>query len=252
MSSPQSTKLLTVSLVLVLILVSGCNRSESTPPTRDSESVVSSLPPFKTKEPERYRAKRITTSEEYRSGSSQTASRTTTTFIFRSGVNRREEYESENEKLIYLENVNGRFIIAPALKSYADLSGDGSVNRLPTDEIAGTNVTEGLLIDAPVSALYQPIGAEEVNGRRTVKYLVRQTPNETNAAGHNSFVWVDDDLGLPIRSESTHTEAGTTIRFVTELQEISTQVDEKLFEIPSGFQKVEVRQLSQRNAEPQQ
>ena len=195
---------------------------------------------------------RVTTSEEVNAGSAASITHTSVTVIFRSGANRREEYKSDKAEIVYLENETGRFVLVPALKSFGDLNSSTNTTKTPlVDDLTAANLTHGLLADTSTSAIYQPIGAEELNGRRTVKYLVRQNLNAADADTRDTFVWVDDELGMPIRSESTHTAAGKTFRFVTELRELSTQVDEKAFAIPNEYQEVEYRQLSQRIAELQ-
>jgi outer membrane lipoprotein-sorting protein len=241
-------------IVAPLLILSGCSRltTESNSSPRNPEVLVSSRPPFNTKEPERYRAMRVTTSEEANSGSSPAITQTSVTVIVRSGPNRREEYKSNQTELVYLENQNGRFLLVPALKSFGELNTQNAItSALPLDDANGANVTQGLLADASASAVYQPLGAEEFNGRRTIKYLVRQNLNAADTASRDTFIWVDDELGIPIRSESTHNAAGKTFRYLTELREISTQVDEKAFVIPTGYQQVEFSHLSQRIAKLQ-
>lgn len=234
-------------LVLLVFLVA-CNRaSNDTQPSQPAvQTVVSSRPPFKTKEPERYRATRVTTSEEYSAGSSAFVTQKTMTRIFRSGVNRREEHDSSNgRQWIYLETTSGRFVLIPALNSFAELTGSAALPSEPIED----GMSEHLLRNMPVESFYQAFGSEELNGRRAVKYLVRQKSNAAEGNNRDTFVWIDDELGMPIRSESAHTEAGKTFRFVTELLEIEIDVDEKLFEIPKGFQKIEHTKLLQRIAE---
>lgn len=242
--------------LLIAILLSpavACNRFTGTPstPTDSVTPVISSRPPFQTKEPERYRAIRVITSEEYFPNSSPVAARSTTTKLFKAGTNRREEYEAaKGLQLVYLENAVGRFVFVPSIKSYAELN-IGTAPKIPQLDEAQTsaNVTQGLLAEAAIAATYQLLGPEQLNGRKTIKYLVRQSPAETTATPRDTFIWVDNELGMPIRSESTYTEAGSVFRFSTELREISNQVDENVFALPPGLQKLEHTQLMQRIAE---
>lgn len=235
---------------LVLLAV-GCNRlTSNTPsPPETVEPVLSSRPPYKTREPERYRATRVTLSEESVAGATPTTTQTTTTRVFRSGVNRREEYESPNgNTLVYLENGSGRFVIIPGLKVFAELSTGSLPVPLP-QETASTDLTNGVLTENVVEAIYQTLGAEELNGRRTVKYLVRESSGDAGEAGRDTFVWIDDEMGMPIRSESTHTEGATSVHFITELRDVSIDVNEDVFQLPKDFVKVEHAKLLQRMAE---
>jgi hypothetical protein len=240
-------RLIVVSLLLLALLACSRNPQSSSPTQTTVKTVTSSRPPFKTKEPERYSAKRVTSSEEYSSGN-LTSSHGTTTQVLRSGLQRRDEYESSaGVNLVYIENSSGRFLIVPSLQLYAELYASPS-NDLPVEGFE-YNGAQGLLSSTAVEAEYQSLNVEEVNGRRCVKYLVRQNPSSGPEASRDSFVWVDEELLMPIRLESTRTDADKTYRFVTELRDITTQVDEKVFRVPAGYQKIEHQQLLQRIAQ---
>jgi len=150
--------------------------------------------------------------------------------------------------MVYVENSAGWFLIIPSLQLYAELNASAS-NVLPA-EVSGENATQVPLDSSPREAEYQVLSGEDLNGRRALKYLVRQIlDSDPTASSRDSFVWVDEELSIPIRSESTRTDAGKTFRFVTELRDISTQVDDKSFEVPAGYQKVEHKSLLQRIAQ---
>jgi outer membrane lipoprotein-sorting protein len=239
-------RLIVVSLLLLAFLACGRNPPTPSPTQTTVKPVTSSRPPFKTKEPERYSAKRVTTSEEYSSGN-LTSSHQTTTQIHRSGLQRRDEYESSaGVNMVYIESSSGRFLVVPSLQLYAELN--ASSNGLPVEGVED-DVTAGLLSSTAVEAEYQPVNDEELNGRRCVKYLVRQNPGSEPEASRDSFIWVDEALAMPIRLESRRADAGKTYRFVTELRDITTQVDEKVFRVPPGYQKIEHQQLLQRIAQ---
>src|SRR2546428_11175356 len=89
-----------------------------------NQNAASSVPPFSTKEPERYQATRIFTSVEYRNGAADSAPETVTTkmLIARDGGKRREEYNSAEATTVYLEIPTGRFVLLPSKRLYADLS----------------------------------------------------------------------------------------------------------------------------------
>jgi hypothetical protein len=72
--------------------------------TNATEQVVSSTPPFRTKEPDTYRALRTTTF--INSGG---LPKITKILIARDGAFRREE----NDELVVLENDKGRFLLLP-------------------------------------------------------------------------------------------------------------------------------------------
>src|SRR5512132_1345947 len=87
-------------LIFVVLLVGGCRsqRERATTLNAASEIVVSSTPPFQTKEPERYRATRTTTIV---TADGKTV--ITKSSIARDGEMRRNESETGSKKIAYLD-----------------------------------------------------------------------------------------------------------------------------------------------------
>ena len=88
--------------------------------------------------------------------------------------------------------------------------------------------------------------AETVNGRATMKYRV--TLKGKTGAGNEitteSLVWVDENLGMPVKSEMTSTGNGASGTHVTmELRDIKETVDSSVFELPPDYRKVEARDI---------
>jgi len=170
------------------------------------------------------------------------------TIIARDGDRRREDYKSPaGEKISYLQLPEGTYVLLPAKKLYAELkpetsgSGDDRATSVPPDFSP-----DKLLNEMRPESRYEKLGAETVNGRAATKYRVT-VRGKTGAAKEvttESVVWVDDSLGMPIKTETTSTgRAGSWAMITMELRDIKETIDAGLFDLPSDYRKVEVKQL---------
>lgn len=228
-------RLLTILLVTAIYSLS-CSKGAQPSAQTSSSSVVTATPPFKTKEPETYQALRSITFTPGASGQS-TASTIT---IARDGDKRREEDNSGNKSVVYLDLPDGTFVLLPDEKIYAERVGPSAFVRSQDGQ---DSFEEVYVHTAPIQSTYQNLGAETVNGTTTTKYKV--TVNSATNSGvteSETLIWIDDGLGMPVKSE-THSAAGTR---TMELSKISLSVDKALFAIPKDYQKVEMQVLQQR------
>ena len=226
-----------------LALLSSC-RSKSSQPSAElaAAQVVSSIPPFQTKEPERYQALRTITISK-----AAGESIVTRTLIAKDGNSRRDAYEtSTTEKIVYLDLPDGRFILLPVAKLYADVGSEAASARdssdLKDDSSAGS---PDLLLNADrIETQYQRLGGEIINGLNTSKYrvLVNTSARGTVSTGE-SFIWIDETLGMPVKSETVTADGSRT---TMELSEIVFDVDKGLFQIPGGYRKVAAAAIRER------
>src|SRR5262245_6885688 len=114
---------------LALLIVASCRGQNNSPATNNasSDTVVSATPPFKTKEPERYRATRTITSVT--DGKTNVVTHT----IAKDGELRRFEAEFGSKKMIFLDLPEGRLVLLPDEKVYADQLG-GLPSGSPDDD----------------------------------------------------------------------------------------------------------------------
>jgi len=111
-----------IAVSVVLLVTASCrsqNESIKTSETQPSDTVVSSTPPFQTKEPERYRAVRTLTTV---SAAGETL--VTKTSVARDGEMRRHE----SGKTVYLDIADGKFVLLPSEKVYADLTDQSQIS----------------------------------------------------------------------------------------------------------------------------
>ncbi len=222
----------------ILVLFSGCSRDPGpqTATKNSSKSVTASTPPFPTREPERFRATRIITTT--RNGEIHTV----TTHLARDGGNRREEDQVSGASVVYLENADGNFIVHPARKLYAQVNGDTARSEAPSEN----QVVEAPPLDQTRGpATYELLGTEQLGDRQTTKYRVTYGTWTGEATPRSeTLIWIDESLGMPIRSETRSGETDDRTTVLTELREIATEVDLTLFRLPGDHKRVDVRMLS--------
>jgi len=220
-----------IAVSVVLLAIASCRSQSSSTTTAGSqppETVVSSTPPFQTKEPERYHAVRTITTVN---AAGETL--VTKTIVARDGNIRRHE----SGKIVYLDLEEGRFVLLPAEKVYADLTEGSTINADQAEEIS----PEGLLHEDAESTSYQKLGTEEISGRNTNKYrIVVNNPAAPNVSQSETVMWVDEALQMPVRSE-TKSAGGT--RVTMELSEIKLEADKDLFKVPKDYKKVTFGEL---------
>jgi outer membrane lipoprotein-sorting protein len=227
-----------VAVFLVLLVVAAC-RSQSERLTAESSSpdtVVSSTPPFRTKEPDRYRAVRTITAVN---AAGETL--VTKTSVARDGESRRNESTVAAKTIVYLDLPEGKFVLLPDEKVYSDLSEQSTI-----DADASEISPEGLLHEDANTTSYQRLGTESVAGRNTNKYrIVVNSSVAANVSQSETLMWIDEALQMPVRSE-TKSPDGT--RVTMEVSEIKLEVGSELFKVPEDYQKLTFTEFRKRLA----
>lgn len=225
-----------ISVWLALLFVSCRSQGDSArtePPS--SETVVSSTPPFKTREPDRYRATRVLTTVMV-DGESWVMKIS----VARDGEMRRNETDVASKKVAYLELPTGRFALLPGEKVYADLGSDPEEELSEDDEVS----PEGLLHADGGNTSYQKLGAETIGGRNTNKYrVVVNSSNAANVSVSETLIWIDESLQMPVRSE---TKSANGSRVTMELSDIEIEVSKEIFQIPKDYKKIAYSELQKR------
>ena len=232
-----------VAVSVVLLIVGACrSQSESVTSTnsQSSDTVVSLTPPFQTKEPERYSALRTITIVN---AAGETL--VTKTAVARDGESRRNESKVASKTTVYLDVPEGKFVLLPDEKVYADLTDESRISA-DKDEDGLSSSPDALLHTDAGSTSYQKMGTESVTGRNANKYrIVVNSSAAANVSQSETFMWIDEALQMPIRSE-TKSSDGT--RVTMEVSEIKLEVDKSLFRIPEGYQKLTFTELRKRLA----
>ena len=167
--------------------------------------------------------------------------------VARSGADRRLSFKlPDGSDLVYLEKGGVQYGIAPARKQYAELTPEATgfqLHRLmtPGQIVSHLDRLKGIEL----------VGEEQLAGRTAVKYRYARTAQTQTSAGEvktESFIFIDKDTGLPLRAELFSEASGNVqgvkgANIVAEMQNITTNVDASLFEIPTGFNKVPEAQV---------
>jgi outer membrane lipoprotein-sorting protein len=217
------------ALILLFVLASTSCRvsNESAINGNTSETVVSTTPPFQTREPDRYQATRTITIVTPKGETIVTK-----TLIARDGPLRREESES----VVYLDLLEGKFVLLPGRKVYAAVTAEDSVPGENEE-----NAPDRLLHTDPISTTYQPLGSEVIGDRNANKYrIVVNNPAAENVSQNETFMWIDGTLTMPVKSE---TKSADGTRTIMELSDIVLVPQKELFQIPADFEKIGFRDL---------
>lgn len=168
--------------------------------------------------------------------------------VARDGENRRMELTMPNgEKLIYLTRGSEQFLVAPARKQYAELN----------EETLGVEIRKLMMPDDIVNRVkslkgVERTGNEKYKGRDVTKYTFENTAETGTTSGEvttESFVLIDEETDLPLRlemvvqSEKGQVSGVSGLKAVTEISNLTTDVDDNAFEVPEGFDKVEASEV---------
>ena len=214
----------------------------------NTNSVTTTTTTITTSEPEQYQAN-IKLTFQTIGQTQQAALPPLGAVVARSGVDRVMEFTlPTNEKIIYLDKGGINYVILPNRKQYAELTKDAvgfEVRRLlmPEQIVNQVKTIPGMRL----------VGEETVNGRAVVKYAYSASANTQTQAGTvatESFVLVDKETSLPLRSETvSQSQTGgnvqgiSGVRLVTEMSDIKTTPDASIFTVPSEFQKIDPEQV---------
>lgn len=214
----------------------------------NSNSTASSPAVTEAREPEKYQAVVKLNLEAI--GEQQNVSvPTIAATVARSGGDRRMEFTLANgEKVIYLDTAGSNYVILPNRRQFAEL----------TKESIGFDVRRMLMPEQIVNQVktvpgVEKVGEETINGRKVIKYrYAAATDTQTRAGqvGTESFLLIDAETGLPLRSETvSQSQSGGNVqgykglRIVTEMSDINMTPDPNMFMVPADYGKVDPEQV---------
>ncbi len=200
------------------------------------------------REPEKYRAT-LVISAETEGGQKTIGIPTLSVDVARNGADRRVAFKlPDGSDLIYLDHDGKHMVVAPGRKQYAEL----------TKEATGFQMQKMMTPGHIVSYIeklkgVERVGEETLNGRTAEKYRYSTTTNTSTSAGavkSEAFVFVDKETGLPLRTEVYSEASGNVqgvkgMKVVAEMRDITTTVEDSLFQIPPGVNEVPPEQVRQ-------
>ncbi|MEO8433269.1 MAG: hypothetical protein ABI596_00110 [Pyrinomonadaceae bacterium] len=220
----------------------------NTAPANTNSNVAAVGTAINTREPEKYRATLVFTAQT-EGGEKTIGIPSLSAEVARNGDDRRVSFKlPDGSDLIYIDHDNKHYVVAPGRKQYAELTPEATGMQIQK------LITPGQLVQRLENLKgVERVGDEEVNGRKAEKYRYATTSNTNTQAGQVStqaFVYVDKETGLPLRSELFAETSGDVkgvkgAHIVAEFRDISTTVDDSIFEIPAGMNKVSPEQVRQ-------
>ena len=164
----------------------------------------------------------------------------------RNGTDKRVSFKLPDPigEVIYLEKPTLKYLIFPARNQYVELDPNELGFQLGT-VMSPASVIEQL----KTRAQYEQLGTDSLNGRAVVKYRFKgaaDTRTKVGTAQADSMVYVDQETGLPVRSEIEVTSTnGAGARVVTSADNLQLAADPSLFEVPTTMKKVTSAELKQ-------
>ena len=237
-----------VLLVLGAVLTSACATAGTNTATVSNSNAAAPTPPpapLEAREPDRYSV--ATTITVQPTGNAPQTNIPPMQFTFaRITDQRRVSFKLPDPvgEVIYLEKPPMKYLIFPARNQYVELD----PNEL------GFQLGE---LMSPASAIqrlkeksrYEMLGTEAINGRTAIKYRFSgavDTHTQAGTAEANSIVYVDQETGLPLRSEiDTSSTSGAGARIVTSTDNLQLTADASMFEVPTTMKKVTSTELKQ-------
>jgi len=248
------TRLIAASQILSVALLSACGGSHdanvnSQPSNSRADAVANANAPrpatnqfssIDIKEPERYSVA-MTVSAQQTASEVPAPMLTQQLTLARMDADRRWTFAfpAPLGQVAYLEKSGLKYVILFDRRLYAEITSD-ALSIPVASLLSPRSISERLK-----SNQYEKLGLEPVNGRTAVKYrIAAATDSPTRTDG---FVFVDQETGLPLRSELNKTGAGSAnSRVVVELRDVKLSPDRSQFDVPAGM-----RKISQQEAKPQ-
>ncbi|HEY0406696.1 MAG TPA: hypothetical protein VGC89_13275 [Pyrinomonadaceae bacterium] len=260
----RSQPFFVVTLLSLLALMSACQQNPATNSTTTTNTTSvntnasatnanSSTPPIsgttiEAREPDKYSTTITLRIESQGNGQTTSLPPLAADFV-KNGADRRVTIKVPGgEQITFLDVGSKRYIIAPNRKQYAELTPESVGFEVPTA------MTPGQVVGSVKSMNGCELqGEEQMNNRAVTKYRCAGKSSTGTQAGDVSteaFIYIDKDTGLPLRSESVLAASGSVqgvqgIKLVTELSNITTDVDAALFAEPQGMSKVSPEQVKQ-------
>jgi len=141
-------------------------------------------------------------------------------------------------QIVYLEKSGLKYLVLFERKHYVELMSN-AFGFEPGKVLTPNSIAERLRLHQS-----EKLGLEPVNGRTAIKY--RLTPAAGASAQTDGVIFVDQETGLPLRSElNTAAPSGTKSRVIVEARDVQLNPDRAQFDVPAGMKKVTQQEARQ-------
>jgi len=211
------------------------------------KAIVNTLP-FSTKEPTVYQAEIVISFAAPDTASDTAAGGPTEQkyFTARDDRKRRTDHEfSAGQIMSVLEDQDNKTIVLLPQKKCAaedaedaeDKAGAGAAAAPPGESFGEFLTTEWLAEKLPAN--FEDLGKEEVNGKSLNKFRVRFEKTGTVESVSEAIVWVDEEIGMPVKTEFYSLKDGQPVNKVTtEFRNLKLSVEPGIFDLPAGCQNI--------------
>lgn len=220
--------------------------ANTTPANENVNLSPSTTPVIAAREPEKYRAT-LVFSAETEGGQKTVGIPTLSAEVARNGSDRYLSFKlPDGSQLIYIEQGDKHLVVVPGRKQYAELTAEATGFQLQKMMTPGQIVSYLERLKG-----VERVGEESINNRTADKYRYATSTSTSTSAGQvntEAFAFVDKETGLPLRVE-LYSEASGNVqgvkgaKIVAEMRDISTTVDDSLFQVPAGLNKVPPEQV---------
>lgn len=230
-------------------VIANANVASSPAVNTNASPVASITNAIPTREPEKYRATVVFNVEA--SGNKQQAGTLPTLDVARDGDNRRYAVTIPTiGPVIFLDRADKRYLIMEGRKQYVEL------NQQTTGFDVRSLTPGQMVVQLQKQPGVEKVDEEQLNNRTVTKYRYATTAHTTTQAGDvktENFIYVDNDTGLPVRIEGYGQSTGNVQgmnngKVVVEMRDIKTDVDPKLFDLPTGLTQLTQEQIKQQMA----
>ena len=257
----SSARFLTGAMLLLILTSSACQQQPATngntnlnsntantgamnTSNANSGTTVSGTT-IETREPEQYSAT-ITLKLEVTGSQNMSTPPLSVNFARNAGDRRVSLRIPGGDEIIYLDRADKHYIIVPGRKQYAEIDAQSTGFEVPNIMTPAQMINQ-----VKNTSGCERVGEEQYSGRLSTKYRCTAAAKTGTQAGDvktESFVFVDKDTGLPLRSESVVSSSGqvagaSSVKIVTEMSNIQTNVAPNTFAEPTGMSKVDPAQV---------
>ena len=256
-----SARFFTGATLLLILVSSACQQQPATGNTNINSSTTNTIATntsnnntgmttttvagIETREPDQYSAT-ITLKVEVTGNQSISTPPLSANFA-RNGTDRRISFKVPGgDEVVYLDRADKRYVILPNRKQYAEIDAKSTGFDVPSVMTPAQIINQLKSVSGCEKAGEEPFG-----GRSAIKYRctgVVKTGTQAGDAKAESFIYVDKDTNLPLHSESIVSSSGqvggmSSVKLVTEVSNIQTNVASTTFDEPTGMSKVDPAQV---------
>lgn len=142
-----------------------------------------------------------------------------------------------------IENAGAKTI---GLREQKKCNSDAPPNNAPVEGESFSDFLTTAWLSGKVPASFEALGKEEIGGVRLNKFRVRFERPGDQPAMSEALVWVDDAIGMPVRTEMFSLVNNLPVKQMTiEFRDLKLSVDPGAFDLPAGCKNVPAKEIQE-------